>query len=1276
MTLEVTAYGESPLGYQWMFEGEAIPEATERTFTLDPITANDAGLYSVRVSDSTGAVESPTTLIAVDPAAPPTFVEIDWQDDPYLGRRIIIVAQHDGTQPATYEWFRDGVAIATTSYRTLELNPVISDDAGSYHVIVTNFAGSITSNTRELEPMEVQIPVFVTQPESKVLDYGDHYSVLVDAIGTPPLYLELLRGEEVVFERYAVSMWITVFSWLQSDAGEHRIRVSNDAGSVLSDPFEITVNPVDLPTLEVRDPEVTAQYGQNAQLVVYANSAELPTFRWFKDGILVPGATDRAFNIIDVSEQDVGSYHAEVSNSSGTVRSESIVLAIAHPRPPQIIYHPRSHTVRIEDIYYTTLGVTADTTSLMTYQWQRNHVNESGQTFSQYGFRRTVTDATGDYRAIVSNEHGDSVSDTAKVRMHPHFAPVFERHPSDTTAITGGILALQAEVDGEPIPSIQWFKDGVLQPGQNRAQFYVADTTADHAGTYHAVATNSAGSTQSIAASVSVVPLEPPLIYRHPSSYDVLPGQLVDLDVTLSEFGSRVVPDGTTIRWKHNGVDTGMTGYRIRITGEPENAGAYTAVATNEAGSVESEPGYVTISPSTDQPAIRQQRGSVSIAPDFSAGSTLQLFVDVRDESQPMQWFREGIAVPDGVHQSLMVPISETLPGTYVLEVTTPEGIESSHPINVAFHNHEVPPGFTRHPQPVTARRGETAWFSPTITGSSPRTFQWYHDGIPIDGADDDKLRIDDASESDIGAYYLEVTNAYGTARSSDSTLDLAPPITLHFRYQPASVHAKLQHSQSYLTARAGGEKPHNYQWVKNGVDIPGATSDTFAVSAHRDDGGTYHLKVSNGTETIVSDAVTVTLETEFIPTVFSQQPSSQSTFSGMPLTISTAIEDDAGLSLQWYRNGEQIAGANQSTLLISNPTAEDSGTYSLRATGDEGTSSSRAAEIEIITSEAPSISKQPSDREVRYGDTAELRVEATGVPAPSFMWSKDGVLLPEQTSAILRIEDFTSNEAGTYQVVALNFRGSAASREVDLTLAPPAVAHHGFRKKSGYREDETIEVTNRLVHSGPITELRWQLLVPEGWSIASSGGSLGDTVPSTGATGLAEWSWVPTEVNSTIIFTYQLNPPANSTDSVELVAMVSAVTATETIETLASPDPLKLSPHGKYHDGDHDHDHRISLAELLRIIEFYNAREGTQRTGSYRVDISRPDGFTPASTTDPIEPGERRHSADIDNDNQIDLSELLRVIEIYNHREGTSRTGGYRRAEGTVDGFTPGAGS
>ena len=121
-------------------------------------------------------------------------------------------------------------------------------------------------------------------------------------------------------------------------------------------------------------------------------------------------------------------------------------------------------------------------------------------------------------------------------------------------------------------------------------------------------------------------------------------------------------------------------------------------------------------------------------------------------------------------------------------------------------------------------------------------------------------------------------------------------------------------------------------------------------------------------------------------------------------------------------------------------------------------------------------------------------------------------------------------------------------------------------------------------------------------------------------------------------------------------------------------PDSTSVDPHVLYvfHSADSSRDGRIALPELLRVIELYNTRFGTTRTGRYRLSESTDDGYEPESSSDEAADLASYHSADVDHDERFSLSELLRVIEIYNTRNGTTRTGAYRISGSTADGFSP----
>jgi Ca2+-binding EF-hand superfamily protein len=104
------------------------------------------------------------------------------------------------------------------------------------------------------------------------------------------------------------------------------------------------------------------------------------------------------------------------------------------------------------------------------------------------------------------------------------------------------------------------------------------------------------------------------------------------------------------------------------------------------------------------------------------------------------------------------------------------------------------------------------------------------------------------------------------------------------------------------------------------------------------------------------------------------------------------------------------------------------------------------------------------------------------------------------------------------------------------------------------------------------------------------------------------------------------------------------------------------------FHSADVNRDRSISLTELTRVIELFNYRVGTVRTGQYRELGGTEDGYSAGAGAVAT-----FHSADTNREGAISLTELTRVMELFNFRTGTVRTGQYRVQPGGEDGFAPG---
>lgn len=164
--------------------------------------------------------------------------------------------------------------------------------------------------------------------------------------------------------------------------------------------------------------------------------------------------------------------------------------------------------------------------------------------------------------------------------------------------------------------------------------------------------------------------------------------------------------------------------------------------------------------------------------------------------------------------------------------------------------------------------------------------------------------------------------------------------------------------------------------------------------------------------------------------------------------------------------------------------------------------------------------------------------------------------------------------------------------------------------------------------------------------------------------TGLPTWATF-TAANGTLAGT---PPNANGSPFVfSLQATNASGTASQSFTlTVRQPHSADSSPV----------DGAISLTELVRVIELYNVRNNSVRTGRYAVaGTVTVDGFASDPTTANLAAVTlaRYHSADVNQDGKIGLTELTRVIELYNARSGSIRTGKYSVQGATEDGFAPG---
>lgn len=86
----------------------------------------------------------------------------------------------------------------------------------------------------------------------------------------------------------------------------------------------------------------------------------------------------------------------------------------------------------------------------------------------------------------------------------------------------------------------------------------------------------------------------------------------------------------------------------------------------------------------------------------------------------------------------------------------------------------------------------------------------------------------------------------------------------------------------------------------------------------------------------------------------------------------------------------------------------------------------------------APAITTQPANQTVGPGLPATFTVAASGTPATTFQWRRNGTTITGATNGTLSLSAVTAAAAGDYTVVVTNAAGSVTSSTAALTVAPP----------------------------------------------------------------------------------------------------------------------------------------------------------------------------------------------------------------------------------------------
>ena len=171
---------------------------------------------------------------------------------------------------------------------------------------------------------------------------------------------------------------------------------------------------------------------------------------------------------------------------------------------------------------------------------------------------------------------------------------VFSLQPASRTVAVGSNVTFTASASGTPSPTFQWRKDGVVIPAAVGVSFTLTNVQLGQAGAYSVAATNSAGTTVSESAILTVnsTAVGSP-------AFTTLPTASVTVGIGSTVVFNSTATGATAYRWQRNNANllNATSANLVVLNAGALDAGTYRVIATNSAGSTTSRDATLIVNP-------------------------------------------------------------------------------------------------------------------------------------------------------------------------------------------------------------------------------------------------------------------------------------------------------------------------------------------------------------------------------------------------------------------------------------------------------------------------------------------------------------------------------------------------------------------------------------------------------------------------------------------------------------------------------------------------------
>ena len=167
--------------YQWRWNGTNLAGASGAALTLTNVGPAQAGNYDVVVANDGGAASSKVAVLTLLPTlVPPAILSNPRSQLVSTGETVYLTVAVAGSPPLNYQWQRNSLNLDQATNAALVLTNIATAQAGSYWVVVSNSAGTATSQAATLT---VSTDLRVVRVVSSVVATAGTVDVPVELVG-------------------------------------------------------------------------------------------------------------------------------------------------------------------------------------------------------------------------------------------------------------------------------------------------------------------------------------------------------------------------------------------------------------------------------------------------------------------------------------------------------------------------------------------------------------------------------------------------------------------------------------------------------------------------------------------------------------------------------------------------------------------------------------------------------------------------------------------------------------------------------------------------------------------------------------------------------------------------------------------------------------------------------------------------------------------------------------------------------------------------------------